>query len=76
MFKLQDRLFPTDHHHSDFVDAMAYAIATREAELRDHYVLLYVKKCPKWLPQLFYRWILGKVLVLAEFRRTRTSNIY
>lgn len=66
---LESRLHETNPRHSDMVDAFAYAIAAQEARIHDGYVLLYVRAKPRWLPELVYRWLLGKLLVLANFKR-------
>ncbi len=70
--KLSDHIFETKRsHHDHLIDAWAYAIAGMEMKMRDEYVLMYVKKCPWWLPQVVYEWILSKVLIMANFQRDR-----
>jgi len=66
-FKLEDRLTPTNSHHSDMVDAMAYWIAEEEARIQNEYVLLHIRKRPWWFPEFFYRWFLSNILVIDRF---------
>lgn len=62
-------LRPTSDEHSHMVDAMCYSlIAEREARLMNEYVLLHIRQKPWWIPNVFYRWILSKLLVLNRFK--------
>ena len=63
------KLKETSKDHSDMVDSFAYMMAAQEAALREQYVLLHIKKKPWYLPELFYKFILQKVLVLSSFKR-------
>ena len=67
--EIDKTLLKSDELHDDWLEGLAYKIAAEYAKLREDYVLLYIKKRPKWLPEIIYRWILGKVLVLANFRK-------
>ena len=67
--KIEQYLIETDKKHSDFVDAIAYAIAGRMIKMRDEYLLLYVKSKPWFIPEFIYKWILKKLLVIAEFKK-------
>jgi len=66
---LESVLTDTDERHSDLVDSMAYAFAAQMYKYRDDYVLLHIKKCPKWLPEFVYKWVLSKVLVMNNFKK-------
>ena len=68
MMKIKDFLEKTDSRHSDVIDSYAYLIASQMAKLRDEYVLIYIKKKPKYLPDFLYKWIVKKIVVIAEFR--------
>ena len=72
MFDINRFLEPTDSSHSHSIDALAYAIAAEQASLPDKYILLYVKKCPRWLPVLIYKFFLARFLVLANFKKTKS----
>lgn len=58
-----------DVRHNDMIDAMAYMIAGQELKLRESYILLYVKKKPKWCPEFIYHWFVKKFIVIAEFKK-------
>jgi len=55
---------------SEVLSKHAELVATNRAKIIDGYCQLYIKKCPKWLPPALYKFILGKVVVLAFFRET------
>lgn len=68
-FQLKENLRSTDsRHHDDLIDSMAYMVAGLEARMRNEYCLMYVNARPWWLPDFIYKWILKKVLVMANFR--------
>jgi hypothetical protein len=51
----------------------AYLIADKQAQTINSYCKLYIKTKPWWLPEVLYKWVIGKVLVLAHFKKpTRT----
>ena len=67
--KLEERLRETPaRHHDHFVDSVAYMVAGMEAKLLNDYCLLYIKQRPWWLPEIVYRWMLKRILVLAHFK--------
>jgi coproporphyrinogen III oxidase len=59
----------TTDHHRDMVDSVAYAMSAKYAKLKDDYFFIYVKKKPRYIPLWLYRWILQKVIVLANFKQ-------
>lgn len=67
MNELKYYLKETDSRHSDMVDAFAYRIAAEMAKIHNDYFLIHIKKCPWWLPEFVYKWILSKVLELSRF---------
>lgn len=66
---IKNYLVETDSRHSDMIDAYCYAFAAQEFKAREEYILMYIKKKPYYIPEFVYKWILGKLFVLAEFRR-------
>lgn len=68
MITIESVLKDTDPKHSDMIDAFAYAIAEKEASLMNSYFLVYIKNRPKYIPLFLYRFIIKKVVHLAEFR--------
>lgn len=67
MNSIEFYLQKTDHRHSDFVDAYAYAIAAQEAKLREEYLLIHIKKKPKFMPDFLYKFILRRVVHITRF---------
>lgn len=68
-FILKNNLRETDpRHHEDLMDSMAYMVATMEAKMRDEYCCMYINPRPWWIPNSIFKWILGKVLAMANFR--------
>ena len=49
------------------IEKYAYAMANKQCEIIDGYCKLYIKKKPKYLPEFVYKYILKKVVVLANF---------
>lgn len=67
--KLENYLKETDKKHSDLIDSMAYMWSSQIFKFKEDYMLLYIKKKPKYIPNFMYKWILKKVVVLAEFTK-------
>ena len=67
--KIKDYLIDTDQRHSDFIDAYAYMIAMQMAKIREDYILLYIKKKPKYMPNFLYKWLIKSFVVVAEFKK-------
>ena len=65
---LERVLIDTDKKHSDLVHSMAYAVASQMYKYRDDYVLLHIKKCPCYIPDFVYKWVLKQVLVMSNFK--------
>jgi len=65
---VESYLQPADDKHSDMVDSFAFMVATQMAKIQNDYFLLHIKQKPKWLPNFIYRWIIGKVIVLNNFK--------
>jgi hypothetical protein len=63
-----DFLWETNKKHSDMVDSFAYMVASQVFKYKENYTLMYIKKKPKYLPAFIYKWILKKVLIMAEFK--------
>ena len=53
----------------DVIAKHAYMMADKQAQTINNYCKLYIKERPKWLPDFLYKWIIGKVLVLAMFQK-------
>lgn len=53
----------------EVIQKHAYMIADQNAKTIDGYVQLYIRKRPKWLPEIVYKYILKQVLVLAFFKK-------
>lgn len=53
----------------EIITKHAYAIADKQAQTINDYCKLYIRVCPVWMPERLYRFILGKVLVLARFQK-------
>ncbi len=66
---IKDYLKETDPRHTHMIDSVMYMFAVHEAEVRNCYLLLYVKKKPWWMPEFVYRFILKRVLILNEFKK-------
>ena len=66
--KVNNYIQKTDNKHSDMVDAMSYKISAQIFKLKEEYVLLHIKKKPRYLPEFIYKWILSKILILTTFK--------
>lgn len=65
---LESYLNYTNSKQSDLIDSLAYMWASKIFKYKEDYTLLYIKPKPKYLPSFLYKWLLKKLLVLAEFR--------
>lgn len=66
---IKSYLVETDSRHSHIIDAYCYAFAAQEFKARGAYILMYIKKKPHYIPEFVYKWILGKLFVLSEFKK-------
>lgn len=64
----------TKNYHSDFVDSVAYMHASLIFKYREEYCLLYIKRKPKYLPELIYKWLVSKIVCLAKFNKYDNTN--
>ena len=58
----------------DLIAKHAYMLADKQAQTINEYCKLYIKERPWWMPESMYKWIIGKVLVLASFKKPSTLN--
>lgn len=55
--------------NQNYITSLTMLHAMQIIKLKEDYIRLHVKKCPRWFPNKFYLYLLGKILIMEEFRK-------
>lgn len=62
-------IIETIEDHANYAHAFAYAIAKKEASLRDEYMLLHIKPRPVYIPDILWKKMLKELLHVTLFKK-------